>query len=393
MICSWLNPKTGTGSFFWDQAAFMMPEFNMKLAVFNKTTYGVRNFYKFFSHQIVSIDKAPNGLPILEFNYPQFSRISEKLNLSLFRNYIKKFQKYLAQENMAIDLVHAQSICNAGIMAQYYYEETGIPYIFTEHNQFNYKLISPTYKKVIDRIYLNDFEKLVVSNDKIRQLSSNHLFADYTVIGNTIDDEVFNCEGRDNIRNNFRIVTIAAYSLTKDQETLLKSLQLLDKEIQLFPARKIEFLWLGYNGWGNDSTVEVQKLLEKFPLNNIQVTIIPTVKRENVANFLQNSDLFLLTSINEGMPVSAMEALACGTPVCSTNCGGIDELVNESNGKIVQIKDSEAIAEFITAMYIGKYNFDNKKISKDFIKKWGKDQFKTKLSTIYYRMIESHYNK
>lgn len=390
MLCSWLDIKTGIGSFFWEQAGFMTPEFNMILCVVNNTHYGVRNFYKFFNHQIVSVEKAPNGLTILKFNYPQIARASEKINLNLLRSSIRKFQKYLLAESISIDLIHAQSLLNAGIMAQYFYEETGIPYVFTEHNQFNYKSITLVNKNVIDRIFLNDFDKMVVSYDKIRQLSSNGLYADYFAIGNTIDDEIFNYKEKTRNDHVLQILTIGAYAAIKDHETLLRALQLVDKKSLNFLDKKIEFIWLGYNGWGNESSVEVQKIIEGFSFKNIEVTLIPKVERSEINNYLQNADLFLLTSISEGMPVSVMEALACGIPVCSTRCGGVDELINNANGRIIQIKDSVGIANFIADFYMGKYKFDNKNISEEFIKKWGKEQFNNKLSVIYNRMITKY---
>jgi glycosyltransferase involved in cell wall biosynthesis len=390
MLCSWLDPKTGTGSFFWEQAGFMTQDFNMILCGFNNTHYGVRNFNKFFSHQIVSVEKAPNGLTILKFNYPQVARASEKFNLNLFRSSIRKFQKYLLQENISIDLIHAQSLLNAGIVAQYFYEETGVPYVFTEHNQFNYRSVTPINKQVIEHIFLNDFDKMVVSYDKMRQLSSNGLYADYISVGNTIDDEIFNYKERNSCNAVFKILTIGAYAPIKDHETLLKSLQLLDEKLLNFLDKKIEFIWLGYNGWGNESSLEIKKLFERFSFKNIEVTLIAKVERLEVKNYLQDTDIFLLTSISEGMPVSVMEALACGVPVCSTRCGGVDELIDDSNGRIFQIKDSVGIADFIADFYMKKYKFENKSISEEFIKKWGKEQFKNKIGVVYNRMITKY---
>ena len=390
MLCSWLDPKTGTGSFFWEQAGFMTQDFNMILCGFNNTHYGVRNFNKFFSHQIVSVEKAPNGLTILKFNYPQVARASEKFNLNLFRSSIRKFQKYLLQENISIDLIHAQSLLNAGIVAQYFYEETGVPYVFTEHNQFNYRSVTPINKQVIEQIFLNDFDKMVVSYDKMRQLSSNGLYADYISVGNTIDDEIFNYKERNSCNAVFKILTIGAYAPIKDHETLLKSLQLLDEKLLNFLDKKIEFIWLGYNGWGNESSLEIKKLFERFSFKNIEVTLIAKVERLEVKNYLQDTDIFLLTSFSEGMPVSVMEALACGVPVCSTRCGGVDELIDDSNGRIFQIKDSVGIADFIADFYMKKYKFENKSISEEFIKKWGKEQFKNKIGVVYNRMITKY---
>lgn len=390
MLCSWLDVKTGIGSFFWEQAEFMTRDFNMILCVFNSTHYGVSNFYKFFSHQFVSVEKAPNGLTVFKLNYPQLAHASEKFNLNLFKSSIRKFQKYLLQENISIDLVHAQSLLNAGIMAHYFYDETGIPYVFTEHNQFTYKNVTPAHKKIIKQIFLNDFDKMVVSFDKIRQLSSNFLFAEYMLVGNAVDDEIFKYYERNSNNEDFTILTIGAYSLFKDHETLLRSLQLVDEKSLNFSNKKIQFIWLGYDGWGNDNSVGVQKLLERFSFKNIEVTIIAKVERKEIKNYLQNIDLFLLTSICEGMPVSVMEALACGVPVCSTRCGGVDELIDDSNGKIFQIKDAKSIANFIADFYMGKYKFENKRISEEFIKKWGKEQFKNKIGVIYNRMITKY---
>ena len=46
-------------------------------------------------------------------------------------------------------------------------------------------------------------------------------------------------------------------------------------------------------------------------------------------------DIVMLTSLNEGTPVSIMEAMAARKPVLSTDVGGIDELIaNKQTGFI-----------------------------------------------------------
>jgi glycosyltransferase involved in cell wall biosynthesis len=68
--------------------------------------------------------------------------------------------------------------------------------------------------------------------------------------------------------------------------------------------------------------------------------------RPDATRLLAASDLFVLASVHEGLPVSVMEALALGVPVVATSVGGVGEAVsNETNGVLVNPGDPAAFAD------------------------------------------------
>lgn len=67
--------------------------------------------------------------------------------------------------------------------------------------------------------------------------------------------------------------------------------------------------------------------------------------RDDVADYIAAGDAFCLSSIWEGVPLAAQEAILLGTPVVGTDVGGMRELVsNKVSGRLVPTRDPEALA-------------------------------------------------
>ena len=63
------------------------------------------------------------------------------------------------------------------------------------------------------------------------------------------------------------------------------------------------------------------------------------------------ADMFVLSSLHEGLPVSIMEALALGVPVVATRVGGVPELVEHGvSGLLVEPRDPAALAAAISSL-------------------------------------------
>lgn len=70
--------------------------------------------------------------------------------------------------------------------------------------------------------------------------------------------------------------------------------------------------------------------------------------RDDVADVVAAADVFCLSSIWEGVPLAAQEAILLGTPVVSTDVGGMGELiVDRRSGRLVPAGDPVALAAAI----------------------------------------------
>lgn len=67
-----------------------------------------------------------------------------------------------------------------------------------------------------------------------------------------------------------------------------------------------------------------------------------------ITDYLHATDVFVLPSLQEGMPNSLLEAMACGLPVVATRIGGVVDIVKDGeNGILVEAGDSKSLARGI----------------------------------------------
>ncbi len=76
--------------------------------------------------------------------------------------------------------------------------------------------------------------------------------------------------------------------------------------------------------------------------------LIFTGFRNDVADFYQIADLFVMSSVQEGLGTAVLDALALAKPVVATNAGGLPEIIHDGKtGRLVESANPEALADGI----------------------------------------------
>ncbi|MBI5376475.1 MAG: glycosyltransferase [Candidatus Schekmanbacteria bacterium] len=217
----------------------------------------------------------------------------------------------------------------------------------TEHSIINKRKSLFRIKYFINSL-LDIFQKKIICvSEEVRSVhvKRNTLSPKkYITIYNGVDSRIFNDSYETskyfkefNIEAGCKIVVkIASLTSHKGHEYFLRAAKkVLDEE------KKVLFIIVG-DGPRKD---ELTKLAKELGIKN---SVVFTGVRKDINGILKLSDIFVLSSLREGFPITILEAMAASKPVIVTNVGGTPEAVIEgATGLIVQPKDEMAMAKAI----------------------------------------------
>ena len=277
---------------------------------------------------------------IIYYGAGKWSGLVEKM-LS-FKKYISLQQQLfnkLFDKNLLPDIVHVQVAMKAGLFAKKLKRKYNIPFVLTEHWTGYHPQSKPGLKEqglyfswLSKSIIKNASMFLPVSTDLGKTVNQYLLPVAFKVIPNVVDASLFYYLPKP--VSKFRFIHLSYLHFQKNPEGILQACKLLkDKgcifELQLI-GRKDEALQLVATELG---------LLNEF------VFFEDAISYPEVANRMQHASALLLFSRFENLPCVMLEALCCGLPVISSRVGGIAEVIDESNGILVENENTIQLAE------------------------------------------------
>ncbi|WP_331774353.1 glycosyltransferase family 4 protein [Sulfurospirillum sp. 1612] len=148
----------------------------------------------------------------------------------------------------------------------------------------------------------------------------------------------------------FRIIYAGGLTFQKGSHYLL----------QAFNELSLENCELWHLGSINE---EMRPYIEKYKNENIK--FLGHKPQNELYKYYSQGSVFIMPSIQEGMAMVQLQAMACGLPlVCTTNTGGDDLITKDGEeGFVIPIRNVEAIKEKILFLY------ENQDIAKEMGKK------------------------
>ena len=96
---------------------------------------------------------------------------------------------------------------------------------------------------------------------------------------------------------------------------------------------------------GADFTDEDKKFIETQSLEN-EVSYLGQPEKSTLVEIYNAADILIAPSLHEGFGITILEAMACGTPVISSNVSAMPEVVGDA-GILVEPTNSQEIAEAV----------------------------------------------
>ena len=272
-----------------------------------------------------------------------YSVVRFKPTIKLMNNsFVPVVLPSLIQNRNKFDIIHAHShlffSTNLCAMAK---KLRSPPLVITNHG-----LISQTVPLWMHKIYiptigkwtLNSADKIICYTDtekrKLEKLGITS--SKIIVIHNGIDINRFIPREKENHRE-IRILWIGRLVSGKGVEYLIDAIKLLVHEIT-----NLKLIMIGEG----PSKEKIKRKISDLGLDK-HIVFKDFVLNSELPSIYQSSDVFVLPSLNEGVPRTILEAMACGIPVVCTELPQLVDVV-DGCGLLVPVKDSQALAEGIS---------------------------------------------
>ena len=262
------------------------------------------------------------------------------LDVKSFRNPFLAFRVRAIMKQYDVvhaHLVHALYICSLAARG------LKIKLIYTEHSTSNNRR-GKAFFRPIEKFIYGRYDKLISISQQTQNALQNWLQSmdeRFIVINNGVDTKAFAAIQKEVIPKS--LIMVSRFASSKDQETVIKAMKLIDYDATL---RLV----------GDGENLEHCKQLAKDCGVEDRVQFLGA--RADVANLVAESYIGIQSSNWEGFGLTAVEIMACGKPVIATDVDGLKQVV-EGAGEIFHKGDKKELAQKVKIILSDKSYYND----------------------------------
>lgn len=294
----------------------------------------------------------------------------------------KKGYNLIKQELNTIDVTHLNVILTAGLFALYLKRKFKIPFIITEHSTRYLNIRKDGHgffeRKIIKQVTKKASKICPVSGDLKKAMINAGFKGKYEVIPNVVNTDYFKYVEKK--QSNFtKILHISSLkAIHKNWEGILNVIKDLSIKRDDFSLTIVSDGYLK----------PVKEYAKKLDIDSRFLEIIGEKSTPEIAEIMQEFDVFLLFSNFENLPCVISEALVSGMPVISSDVGGINEMITKKSGVLVKAKDETQLLIELERFFENKHQYNNKDIAKEAEQKYSYQSVANSYVNIYKEILK-----
>jgi glycosyltransferase involved in cell wall biosynthesis len=235
----------------------------------------------------------------------------------------------------------------------------------------------------------------VISNYLKKRALENKVKVSIEVVPNGVDLEIFNAKIRPfdhDFASQDHGIARSDLGIEPDEKIIITVSRLVKKNGLADLIKAGQYLDFSFKiliiGTGPEEK-KLRKLVKKLNLKD-KVIFLGHIEYQNLINYYYIADVFVRSSLSEGLGNVFLEAMATGLPIIGTPVGGIpDFLIDRKTGLFCQIKNPQSIAQKIKEIL----EDDNlrKHLAKNGLRlvreKYDWDKISQKMNKIYHQLV------
>jgi len=271
--------------------------------------------------------------------------------LNPLKDFLAFLEIYRFIKHNKIDIVHVHS-SKAGIIGRLAAGAVGVKVVIhTVHgwsfNDSQAYLLKKFYI-FLERLCARSTSKIIVVSHHDKEKGLNKLIgkeSQYEIIPYGINHAEFQGNSSE-LKNEFHISssdllvgTIACFKPQKAPQDFIELARLVTAK-----SENVKFIMIG----DGQMRGHIQKLISDYQL---QDKVILAGWRRDIPQILSALDIFVLTSLYEGLPIAVLEAMASAKAVVATHTGGIAEVIKDGeNGFLIAPKEPQELADKVFSL-------------------------------------------